>query len=504
MDFATVVLFLVIYYLRPQEWTSLFATIHFAQIVILMALGTLVFRKHSLQLSDLFRTPHDWAVLAFWLWIVFSSPTPWPSFKDSFNLYIFYIVIAQTLNTIPRLRQFLGWWTFLIVSVAALALLSLVGLDPLGSLDITNGPMKGRLMLNLSIFDNPNALGHSVVPAIPLLYYFCIWKKPAAMRVLGVALMAVVATCIFLTQSKGAFISAAVTILATLTFGRPKSAQIAIICIAAVFGGSLLYSLPRMNELKKAKTDEAIQGRIIAFTHGYKMMTTTTHGVGYHNWGPSFLAGHYRYKRTRFDKKSLMTPMPIIYKAAHSCYVCIGAELGYPGFYLFFGILYCCLRTVVTAKTSTPDEERVRRILFVLICSYMVSSWMVDFAYRPTFFMFAAATAALHRHLSGFHAQREQKEKEEAEQALKPAVIPWRENLPPEPALEIAAAPMSAPAAVLTMDSPAALEPDPESVSSTQPRIAFGWNHIGWVDLVLTLAMTYAAVRYWAYLLLTM
>ena len=214
--------------------------------------------------------------------------------------------------------------------------------------------MKNRLVLNLSIFNNPNALGHSVVPAIPLLYYFCIWKKPVVMRAIGTLLMGVVAYCIYLTVSKGAFIAGAVTIVATLSFGRPKTVQVAILAGAAMFGGSLLYMLPRMQELDKTKTDEAIQGRVIAFTHGYKMLTTTAHGVGFHGWQQSFLAGHYRFKQTHTDKNSLKKPRPIIYKAPHSSYVCIGAELGYPGLFLFFGTLYCCLRTALRRSDSSP------------------------------------------------------------------------------------------------------------------------------------------------------
>lgn len=504
MDIVPVILFLVLYYLRPQEWPIGLNTLHFVQMTMLTGLASLSLRQRGFQLRDLFRTPHDWAVCAFWMWIVFSSPTPWVTFKESANLYIFYIVIVQALYTVPRLNLFVGWWTFLIVAVAGLAVLSLHGFDPLDSAEITHTSMKERLVLNLSIFNNPNALGHSVVPAIPLLYYFCIWKKPMVLRALGFALMAVAGYCIYLTQSKGAFIAGGATIVATLTFGRPKTLQIAIIATAAVFGSSILYALPRMQELNKSKSDEAIQGRVIAFQHGYKMLTTTDHGVGFHNWIPSFLAGKYRFKRTHHDKESLKKPMPIISKASHSSYVQIGAELGYPGFFFLFGILYCCLRTVVMAKTSTPDEERVRRILFVLIVTYMVSSWMVDFAYRPTFFMFAAATAALHRHLCGLNETQERDLRVKAGRASEPYVPAWRARLLPQPTPEGARAHLGARAAILTLEPLPAAPPAPAPAAPPSSRLAFAWNRIGWLDLAIAAAMTYAAVRYWSYLLTRM
>ena len=503
MDLVIVICFLVLYYLRPQEWPIGLGEVQFVRMTMLAGLASLSLRARGFRPSDLFRTPHDWAVLAFWLWIVLSSPTPWLTFKESANLYVFYVVIVQTLYTVPRLNVFVGWWTFLIAAVAGLALLSLYGIDPLGSLEITELTMKNRLVLNLSIFNNPNALGHSVVPAIPLLYYFCIWKKPVVLRAIGISLMVMVGYCIFLTESKGAFIAGGATIVATLTFGRPKTVQAIIIIAAAMFGGTVLFALPRMQELNKSKTDEAIQGRVIAFTHGYKMMTTTEHGVGFHHWQESFLAGHYRFKQTKAEKDAKKTP-PILYKAPHSSYVGIGAELGYPGFFLLFGILYCCLRTLITAKTSTPDEERIRRILFVLIVSYMVSSWMVDFAYRPTFFMFAAATAALHRHLLGLHDEKDRELSETAERALQPHVPAWRARLVPQPALAGALAQMGVPAAVMTLEPLPANAREPEPEARPISRIAYAWNRIGPVDFALAAAMTYAAIRYWSYLLTRM
>ena len=504
MDLVTVISFLVLYYLRPQEWPIGLGEVQFVRITMLAGLASLSLRPRGFSLRDLFRTPHDWAVLAFWLWIVLSSPTPWFTFKESVNLYVFYVVIVQTLYTVPRLNKFVGWWTFLIAAVAALALLSLYGVDPLGSREITELTMKIRLGLNLSIFNNPNALGHSIVPAIPLLYYFCIWKKPPVMRAIGTALMGVAAYCIFLTVSKGAFIAGAVTIVATMTFGRPKTVQTAIIVLAVMFGSTALFALPRMQELDKAKSDEAIQGRVIAFTHGYKMMTTTDHGVGFHHWQESFLAGKYRFKQTHTDKESLKKTQPIIYKAPHSSYVGIGAELGYPGFFLLFAILYCCLRTLVTAKTSTPDEERIRRILFVLIVSYMVSSWMVDFAYRPTFFMFAAATAALHRHLLGLHEEKDRELSDDAERAQQPHVPAWRARLVPEPVLAGTASPMGASAPIFSMEPLPAWEREPAPEPKPVSGVARAWNRIGLLDFALASAMTYAAIRYWSYLLTRM
>ncbi len=480
MDLVTVILFLVLYYIRPQEWSGAFSTIHFVQIVMLTALATLFTRSRSLRVADLFRTPHDWMIVGFLLWLILSAPSPWNTFKDNFNLYVFYIVIVQTLYSIPRMIRFISWWAFLIVAVALLALASNWGIDPLGSHDLTES-MKGRLSLNLSIFNNPNALGHSVVPAIPMLYYYCIWKRPVIPRVAGMALLAIPIGCIFLTESKGAFLSGGITIVATLLFGRPKTVQVLILATALVFGTSAIYLLPRMNEMSKSKGDPAIQGRVVAFKHGYKVLHDTTWGVGKGQWYQSFFATHH------------------FLKASHSSYVIIGAELGYPGLFFLCGVFFCNLRTLVTARTETPDEERMRRMLFVLVVSYMVSSWMVNFEYRPTFFMFTGAIAALHRHLHGLMGKTEEPNEEGNADIPLPA---WRVALLPQPATAgaIASTHPSPPVMTLTEESPATSQEPAEPPS----RIGRSWNRIGWFDLAVTWLMVAALVRFWGYVMMRM
>jgi O-antigen ligase len=486
MDLAAVVLFLVMYYLRPQEWTSLFSTIHFVQLVMMMAIVSLFSRERRVRGSDLLKTPHDWMMLAFFAWIVLSSNHPWATFRTIYPLGVFYIVVVQTLLDVHRMKVFIGWWTFLIVGIALLAIASEHGFDPLGGNDITHGAMKDRLILNLSIFDNPNGLGHSVAPSLAMLYFFCIWRRPFVMKQLGLLLMCIPIYCIYLTVSKGAFLCTAGTLLVTATFGRPRTVQIFILSAAILVGGVALYKLPRMSELNRSKADPAIQGRVAAFKTGLHEIRTLSTGVGFGNWADAFFRErHY-------------------YKAAHSSYVEIGGELGYPGLFLFLGVLYCNLRTLLTVKARTDDEERIRRTLFVLLISYMVSSWMVDFEYRPTFFMFTAAVAALHRHLAGLLAPPAPETEEEKALAQLPA---WRRKLlvPTTPAAVLQPA--------LAFAGPVASYPGPalpawvtskssrvKTELAAEPARPF-WPKLGWVDFVLVAAMTSIAVRVWAYMI---
>jgi hypothetical protein len=506
MDLVIVILFLALYYLRPQEWSGAFASIHWVQICMLGGLASLVFRQKSIRPRDLFQTPHDWVVFAFWAWIIISSPDRWQAFKENANLYIFYIVIVQVLYSVPRLKLFLGWWTFLIVSVATLALATKWGFDPLDSLSITNGSMKGRLVLNLSIFDNPNGLGHSVVPAIPMLYYYLIWKRPMTSRAVGLGLMFLPLYCILETVSKGAFLSAGVTTFATMAIGRPKRVQIAMAILAAMFGTGLVFALPRMNELSKSKTDPAIQGRVQAFKHGYEILQTRIAGVGKGHWGDDpFITDYVTEMLSAKPSAGAYAKGRVIYKpirhskAPHSSYVCTGGETGKPGLFLFVAVLYCCLRTTTSARTQTTDEERIRRILFVLVVSYVVSSWMVDFEYRATFFMFTAAIAALHRHLLAPHEEQDQ-EHPAMDVPLEPPVPVWiHPPLAPQPAFAGAAGGPIRESLLLEEEE----EEEPENAlpGPKTSGIAWDWHRLGWLDLLLITVGWWTVIRCWAYMM---
>ncbi|MDW8308671.1 MAG: O-antigen ligase family protein, partial [Verrucomicrobiales bacterium] len=347
MDFVAIIIFLILYYIRPQEWIGFVTELKPVKWSIVFALITMVFRERGFHPRDLVRTPHDWLMLAYFAWIVLSNPAIVDTFNNNYNLFVFYIVTVQALSSIRRLQAFLGWWTLMILVVAALAVAAPLGFDLVGSNDLTEWRMKGRLVFNTSIFNNPNALGHSIYPVVFFLYFLLFWKRPVFLKIAAAAIVLLPLWCVYLTVSKGAFIGIFVTTIAALTFGRPKVVQILVLVGALTFGWTVLWSMPRMSELQKSSTDQAIQGRIAAFKYGLETLKTDFNGIGIHQ----FVAGVERAYGFK--------------KAAHSSYVQVGGELGWPGLILFVSLLYACARTLFNAKTTDVTEERVRRALFV-------------------------------------------------------------------------------------------------------------------------------------------
>jgi len=524
MDYVSLIIFLVMQYLRPQEWSSFFNALRPVQVLAAIALLAIIHRRKPVRKQDLWSTPIDYIITAYFVWTVFASPTRWDTFKAIYPLIFFYFLAVMVLNTLPRLKMLLAWWAGSIVAISALAIMGNYGFDPFDSYALTNGPMKGRLVLNLSIYNNPNALAHAIVPVIPMLYYLLFWKRLFAKPLLAV--IVIPATAIWMTQSKGAFLSAAVTIFATLTFGRPKTVQITMAVLAAMFGGTLLYALPRMNELKETKTDDAIQGRVAAYQFGMKQMDNLWRGHGLGNFTPMFWKyGPLRKeRRTQMGRVNNQATLIVRYhwvhygKAPHSAYVQNGADLGYTGFFIFIGILYVCGRTLVAAKTVNDDEELVRRTLFAVLLWYAVSSWMVDFCYRATFFFLAAATSAFYRHLRGEFVEKP-KSAEEEEEERDPLPPPWQlERVPPEEiiaganakgpvTIDVAPVSVETVAASTSVAVQTAPEPSPVSTAIVEPEPVpaphgtLTWKRFSFLDLVLIYVLTSIAVRFWRYII---
>ena len=477
MDFFSIVMFLGLYYIRPQEWSALFFKLQPVKVAMLLAMIAMVlkYRQRSF-LKDLFRTPHDWIILLYFIWLIGTAPDIRNTFSTVYSHLLFYLVTVQALSKVERIQHYLNWWTFFIVAVAALALAGEYGFDPMNSYDLTHGPrQQGRLVLNTSIFNNPNALGHSVVPAVVMLYFLLFWNRPVFMKIATIPVMFIPLYCIYMTLSKGAFIAGFATIVNAFTYRRPKSVQLLIFLMAFTIGFTGLKMLPRMQEMENAKGEEGIQGRVLAFQYGLTMLKTKPTGIGYNKFMKGFEQFHG------------------FAKAPHSSYVQIGAELGYMGLCLFIGILYCCLRTLVTVKTTNIEDERVRRILFVLLISFMLSSWMVGWSYRATFFLMVAVIAAFHRQMLA---------KTEVELA--------EANLPlTEPELVLTVGGVETPLSKSANPSAkpgngARATPKRFGQTEVEPEIVnpgIRWNRFGLMDIVLIILMTIATVQFWTYIM---
>lgn len=423
MDFALAILFFVLYYVRPHEWNETVASLQPITKVLALALAVLLFQtgrrlhwRPDRIIGELLKTPNDWILLAFALWVLHAATDTGATWSGFYHLLAYYVVVQHALSTPRRMEAFLWVWLGLLTFVSVMAVLSEYETDPFGSYGLTHGMYKGRLVLNLSIFSNPNALGHSVVMILPMIYFLGIWHRVLLLKELSLPLFIMPFWCLLWTQSKGAYISGAAGVLASQTFGRPKWFQATVVVVAYGIGLSALMLLPRMHELESIRDDASVRGRLLAWNFAWQSFETLPKGLGYGQFTkyvPVYVEGPHR-----------------LHKPTHSSYVEVAAELGKMGLYLWLGILYYSIKVLVRAKTETQQEERIRRLLFSLVAIYMVSSWLTNISYRGTFFIQTGVIAAFARHV---------RRRQPGGNGLGDGVVPAAPSDSGEPVLDVAA-----------------------------------------------------------------
>ncbi len=247
-----------------------------------------------------------------------------------------------------------------------------------------------------------------------------------------------------------------------MLFKRHWVLQGAFLLLTFGIGIGLIQKLPRMNEF--SKSEGGIQGREAAFKYGYQLVTEEAKlkGVGYKNY--------YSSMQAEYGKAI----------ATHGSYNEVGATTGQIGLFIYLGILYMNMRILLLSKVRTVREDRVQRLLFIFVVSFGMSAWVVDWAFRATYFMTAGAVAAFHRLMLKSKRGEIMIEKE----AQAPAPAEWAQTELELPSLD--------------------LVPESPEESSAEERkkpkwTPFGirWEKVGILDIVLMFCLLRLCLFCW-------
>ena len=463
MEFRTALLFLFLYYIRPQDWIPSITGFNIIRPMIIIWLVSLISARTRPAISGVLRTPHDWAMLAYYVYVVWNSPDQNATLKGFLPYVVFYAFTIRSLTTWERVLGYLKFWNLMLIGVAALAVASLYGVDIVGAKDMTD-KFLGRLCIGTWLHDNPNALAHSVIVILPLSFVLYFWNNGIIGRAVLFPACAVLACyCVYETESKGAFLVGGILFVMIFVVGRPKFVQILVLAMAATMGVSALSFLPRMEKMGDLRSDHGVQGRLMVWEMARNVTEKKSSGEGWKQF-----------------QGSIVWLGQIENKATHSSYVKVSADLGVYGLFFYLLPMWLALRSLLTSTRlarDEPDKERCRRAAMLLIIAYMISGWMINREYHIEYFLIVAVAAAIHRlHLA---------EEQEVVMAAQKAALKQESGEPPE-GEEEEHLPVSA-------ATPAYL-----ALYETGQRL---WNRITVVDVGLAAAMTWAVLFTWDYVL---
>lgn len=384
MDYIVACILLVLWYVRPQDIIGVLSGLSLVKYSMYAGIVGTIRRTDGFSLRKLFVTPIDYLVSCYLLWAIYATTDHTAAAKEVFTYFCFHFVTVLALTNWKRLEIYINWWMGCIGVVALLAVSTHWGFELVkGSAELT-AIFHDRLSLNTWIFRNPNALAHGIIVLIPAgISWFLL--SGAKHRILGGLTVALCLHCVFLTQSKGAFMAGAGALILVLIFKRPVGFQLMVLILASSAGFGALKMLPRMDTLNK--NDEGIMGRMIVWQQAKASLENTKIGEGLH--------GFHGYVEVRFTKLHRTIRIPI---ATHGTYVRQGADLGYVGLMLYAGLFYAGLRLLLQCSFPAGGNcARIQRTLFALVICTALSVWVVDRAYQMDYFLLSGLLSAFHR-----------------------------------------------------------------------------------------------------------
>jgi hypothetical protein len=387
-------------------------------------------------------------------YILFTSPDFNEALTGFLPLAVFYWVTLEALDSEWRIKIYLRWWFAMLMTVAGFGVMSLYGFDLTGAVEMTEF-FKGRLALGTWIHGNPNSLAHTVIVALPVCYFLMVWRSPIVKRLQAIPLLLIAAYCVYCAESRGAFVAGTILVAFALVLGRGRLVQV----LAGVFlfstATALLSTLPRMD--LDVRSDEGIQGRIMAWEIARTATRREMNGAGWKKFD-AYIS--YEGETSR--------------KATHSCYVRVAADLGYPGLFLYWAIMWCALRSLFTLRSQSVEVERLRRVLLVMLAGYIISGWMIDRSYYVEYFLLAAVCAALHR----LHNMTNQAQNSIHSEDVSGGRLSMTEITQEHSSYNI----------------------DETAVNT---KLKLPWIRFGLLDCAASVALTYATLRLWDYILET-
>ena len=330
--FFFLVIYIAMIFVRPQEWVPALLDWPIMPVLILSAFVFWLFSANkALQAPQFY-------LLA--LLMLFSPITVvlageglsagLETFQDLVPLYLTFMLIAATFLSRGRIHVMM--W----LMVGGAILMSAHGIQQkLTGVGWTGEvPILGR-MRYIGLFNDPNDVGLSLVTALPMAMYLFRSSRHTLVKLLLLLCIGTIFWGIKLTDSRGTILAlgAILGVYSWRRFGIFRTV------IAGMFALPVLLLLStRLDTIDPA--EESAHGRVEAWYEGIQMLRENpVFGVGFGLFG---------------DHNPL---------TAHNSYILVMAELGIPGYFLWFAFSVSCIRMMYLLQKSRKEVKPAWQIL---------------------------------------------------------------------------------------------------------------------------------------------
>jgi putative inorganic carbon (hco3(-)) transporter len=371
--YVSLLLFMVVYCARPEDWIPGLTAVPLAKITAILALIALVFSiLHARQ-----RLPREVLYLGLLVVQLFFASEFSPVWRggafqatlDFAKILVLVVIMALVVTTGKRLQQ------LIFIQAASVAAIALVAL------------LKGRLILGRlegtlgGNYSDPNDLALAIIISLPLCLALLFLSRSRLRKASWALAMLVMLYTVFMTGSRGGFISLIVT-AAVLLWEFAIRWRRHYLSVLAVLMGLILWHFSSGTLAERFKgalngTESSAEARQELFWRSVEI--TKRHllfGIGPGNFAE--LSGSWHVTHNSFTEMS--------------------SEGGVPAFALYALILWSGFKNLTASKRVARGRTELRllaRALHASLVGYSVGSLFLSVSYQFFPYFLVAYTAVL-------------------------------------------------------------------------------------------------------------
>ena len=396
--FASLSLLLALLILRPWDVFPALATVRPLMLVTILTIGLFLSGRPRIEFLNV-RPAKLLLALLFMICVsVLFSYWPSQSFAiatDYTKQIVLFVLIVNLVTTLSRLK------TFIVVFVGGCTCHG-----ALAVIDFASGGGQRMVGIAEPYFGDPNDLALSLVLVLPLAWWLGSVVQTRLARFAAYACMLVLVSGIVATQSRGGLL-ALLAAIAVMVFRQGRERRGTLLLTVAAATALSVVILPadvfdRYLTITKYQQDESAMIRLAVWNAGMQMFADhPLTGVG---------AGTFEtvYGQRYIDRKSAGN----IWRAAHSSYVEIAAELGLIGLIIWLAILASAFNSLFQSQRllDLPVLEndidryvfveqllRWNSALFASVVGFLIGAAFLSRGYDMLFMIVLALIAVLLR-----------------------------------------------------------------------------------------------------------
>ena len=363
--------FYVVYCARPEDWLPGLTHIPLAKITGFMALAGLLLSlgKAKRGFRDLPKEGHYLLALTALLYVSAVFSPVWRGGAllralDFSKVYIVWILTFLTVNEFARLRR------LIFIQTSSVALICMVSIAKGYSRPRLDGVLGG-------IYSNPNDLAFAIVLSLPFCVAFLMATSKVLWKIAWLFCMFFMLVAVFLTASRGGFITLVVASAVCLWHFGVKGRRFYLILVAALLGSVLMLTAGRH-----------VMGRFFAISGD---LDSTSDNQAYGSFEQrKFLMGkalegieHYPIFGVGARNFEVYST---VWREVHMTYLQIAVEGGIPAAILYIMFFYCGFRNLKKLRRRPGMDPKA--VLFVGALHSSLVGFVVGALFSPEAYQF--------------------------------------------------------------------------------------------------------------------